>query len=76
MFFCIIWIVKVTISEKSMKMFMSHADGVKKRDKFIGTATVVQCVVVFFWGGCVESERSFLYFWSFPFCLVFTVQLD
>ena len=31
-----------------MKMFMSHADGVKKRDELTGTATVVQCVVFFF----------------------------
>ena len=35
-----------------MKMFMSHADGVKKRDTLTGTATVVQCVVVFLVGMC------------------------
>ena len=44
------------------------------------TSSLVQpqlCNVwLFFWGGCVESERSLSYFWSLPFCLVFTVQLN
>ena len=43
---------KVNHLRESMKMFMSHADGVKKRDELTCMAAVVQCVVLFLVGMC------------------------